>query len=259
MIIDEKNLLALKSIIKTAGQLVLKIYNQEDFKIKIKSDNSPLTEADEASHKYICTELKKKFPSIPILSEESSTILDSKTNLFWCIDPIDGTKEFINRNGEFTINIGLIEDKKPIAGLILAPVSNELYYAQSNYGAFFEKNKKIKRLSVKKFDKKNIVFAISRSHLNEDTKIFLDNYANKKFMSIGSSLKLCLVASGVVDCYPRFGPTSFWDIAAGHIIIKESGGNVINLNHEELEYDLQQGTLNSNFLAINKFPALVND
>ena len=253
----------LKKIIFQAGSKVLDIYHSKDFEIKTKTDNSPLTKADVISHKFICESLMKNYPTIPILSEESCdsfSILNSNS-LFWCIDPIDGTKEFINRNDEFTINIALISNKKPILGLIYAPALDQLYYALEGHGSFYETKNLSKKIMAKKADKHNLVVAVSRSHLSAKTLNFLDSFKSKTTRRIGSSLKLCGVAMGEVDCYPRFGPTSIWDIAAGHIIVNEAGGYVLDKSLNEIEYDFTKGFINSDFLAVNHFfyEELLND
>jgi 3'(2'), 5'-bisphosphate nucleotidase len=263
MINTEECLLFLKEIILQAGLRILEIYQNKDFQIKIKNDNSPLTRADLISHEIICRELSKKYPSIPILSEESceSFSILNPNSLFWCIDPIDGTKEFIKRNDEFTINIALISNKKPILGLIYAPALDQLYYASKGKGSFYETKNLSKKIMAKKAHKHNLVVAVSRSHISDKTQNFLDSLPSKTIKNIGSSLKLCIVAKGDVDCYPRFGPTSFWDISAGHIIVNEAGGYVIDKNFNEIEYDFTKGFLNSDFFAINHFfyDELLND
>jgi len=255
MINTEECLLFLKEIIVQAGLSVLEIYHSKDFEIKTKNDQSPLTKADLVSHDIIFGALSKNYPKIPILSEEncdSFSILNSNS-LFWCIDPIDGTKEFIKRNDEFTINIALISNKKPILGLIYAPALDQLYYASKGEGSFYEIKNLSKKIMAKKADKHNLVFTVSRSHLSAKTLNFLDSFKSKTTKRIGSSLKLCGVAMGKVDCYPRFGPTSIWDIAAGHIIVNEAGGYVLDKSLNEIEYDFTKGFLNSDFFAINHF------
>ena len=263
MINTKECLTTLKKIIIQAGSNVLDIYHSKDFVIKKKKDNSPLTKADVISHKIICESLMKNYPHIPILSEEScdSFLILNPDSLFWCIDPIDGTKEFIKKNNEFTINIALISKKKPILGIIYAPALDQLYYALKGHGSFYETKNLLKKIMAKKADKHNLVFAVSRSHISEQTLNFLDLFETNSIKNIGSSLKLCGVAKGDVDCYPRFGPTSFWDIAAGHIIVKESGGYVLDKNFNEIEYDVTKGYLNSDFFAVNSFfyEELTND
>jgi len=263
MINTEECLLFLKGIILQAGLRVLEIYQNKDFQIKIKNDNSPLTRADLISHEIICRELSKNYPTIPILSEESceSFSILNPNSLFWCIDPIDGTKEFIKRNDEFTINIALISNKKPILGVIYTPALDQLYYAIKGKGSYYETKNLSKKIMAKKADKHNLVFAVSRSHISDKTLNFLDSFKSKTTKRIGSSLKLCVVAMGEVDCYPRFGPTSLWDIAAGHIILNEAGGYVLDKSLNEIEYDFTKGFINCDFFAVNHFfyEELLND
>ncbi|HEB7546063.1 3'(2'),5'-bisphosphate nucleotidase CysQ [Campylobacter coli] len=204
-----------------AGKSVLKIYNQ-DFKISYKDDNSPLSEADLISNEIICKELAKF--SLPILSEENKTLpYEQRKNweYFWCVDPIDGTKEFINKNGEFTINIALVCKDTPVLGVVYAPALELLYSAKKGEGAF----KNGVKLPLQRNDDFFKIVA-SKSHLNEQTKDFIDSIQTtkqKEFVSMGSSLKLCLVASNEADIYPRLAPTMEWDTAAADAIVREVG------------------------------------
>ncbi|ECP5281109.1 3'(2'),5'-bisphosphate nucleotidase CysQ [Campylobacter lari] len=215
------NLKDITSIAIKAGVNVLEIYNQ-DFKFFYKDDNSPLSEADIISNEIICKELAKF--NIPILSEENKTIpYEQRKNweYFWCIDPIDGTKEFINKNGEFTINIALIYKDTPVLGVVYAPVLDLLYSTKKGEGAF----KNDIKLPLQRNDDFLKIVA-SKSHLNEQTKDFIDSIQTtkqKEFISIGSSLKLCLVASNEADIYPRLAPTMEWDVAAADAIVREVG------------------------------------
>ncbi len=223
-----------------AGKEILKIYNT-DFSFEIKSDNSPLTLADKNANKIICSILEKT--NIPILSEEGKNIDFSERMLWenlWIVDPLDGTKEFIKKNGEFTVNIALVNNNIPIMGVIFVPVSNELYFAEKNIGSF-----KTIINNVDSFDVDDIIksafklpttntaiysIVASRSHLNDETKLFIENKENEKkiieTISKGSSLKFCLIAEGKADIYPRFGPTMEWDTAAGQAIAMYSGAKV---------------------------------
>lgn len=224
-----------------AGKEILKIYHSGDFNIEIKEDNSPLTKADSASHEVIMTYLKNT--AIPVLSEEGKEILyEERKNWkqLWIVDPIDGTKEFIKRNGEFTVNIALIENQKPILGVIFVPVTGELYFSTKEKGAYKVKvdlsdynidqliNLALK-LPIKKENKTYTVVA-SRSHLSRETEDYIkdmrDMYGKVKLISKGSSLKLCLVAEGIANCYPRFAPTMEWDTAAGQAICEHAGYEV---------------------------------
>ena len=212
------------AIAKSAGEEVLKIYNK-NFEVEYKDDKSPLTEADKASHNIIIENLKKY--NLPILSEEGKNIPYEKRKdweLFWMIDPLDGTKEFIKKNGEFTINIALIYKNKPIFGVVYAPVLDWIYFNDNENAYKIENNKTIK-LPIKRDDNKFVIVA-SRSHLNEETKEFIDSIKTdkqKEFTSIGSSLKLCLVAEGKADIYPRLAPTMEWDTAAADAVVRKAG------------------------------------
>lgn len=237
------------NIIYKAGNVVMLEYqNQSGYELK--DDNSPITKADLKSHRIIVENLMKVFPNFPILSEESckSFLLKNPDDAFWCIDPIDGTKEFIDKNGEFTINIALILKKKPVLGLVLLPASNTLYYAIKSKGSFKIKNNKKKMIFTKKNIKKPI-FAVSRSHINIKTKQYLEKFESYSIKKVGSSVKLCLVAEGEIDCYPRLGPTSIWDIAAGHCILNEAGGKIFDEKNNLLKYDVSNSYLNNNFVA----------
>lgn len=226
-----------------AGDLILNVYNSDDFNIKLKSDNSPLTDADILSNNKICSILGDT--NIPILSEEEKEIsyeLRKKWKLLWVIDPIDGTKEFIKRNDEFTINIALVKNKKPIIGVIYAPALNILYFSSSEIGSYkalnpkrkislnalIENSKKLPLLT----NKNQYKVVISRSHMSVDTKKYIEKitkiHKNVVFTSIGSSLKICLVAEGSANCYPRLAPTMEWDTAAGQAICENIGISIID-------------------------------
>ena len=247
-----------------AGEAILEIYDKEDFGIELKSDNTPLTRADLASHAIIMNELKDS--SIPVLSEEGRSIpYEERKNWskLWIVDPIDGTKEFIKRNGEFTVNIALIEDNIPILGVIYVPVTGELFFASSNTGT--KKTNAVDPkstvqsvftnsidLPLKKLNQEYTVVA-SRSHMNSETESYIAalnlKHGKVNTISKGSSLKLCLVAEGAADCYPRFAPTMEWDIAAGHAICKYAGFNVIDQKTmKEMVYNREE-LLNNWFIV----------
>jgi len=239
----------IKEIALYAGEEVLKIYNQK-FDIEYKKDNSPLTKADLKANQIICDKLKNLFPNIPILSEENKQIeYDIRKNweYYWCIDPIDGTKEFIKKNGEFTINIALIYKHFPVLGVVYAPVIDTIYYAKKGAGAF----KNSLKLPLIK-DRKKFIIVASKSHLTDKTKFYIENIKTKKekeLISIGSSLKICLVAEGKADIYPRLAPTSEWDTAAAHAIAIESGKNIFEYKtNKVLQYN-KQNLLNPYFIV----------
>jgi len=237
-----------KSIAEEAGRAILQIYQQDDVGIQTKRDQSPLTQADLASHHIIIEALKTLTPEIPILSEEGE-ILDEKVDTFWCVDPLDGTKEFIKKNDEFTVNIALIKEHQPVLGVIHVPVTNETFMALQGEGAFKIHNNQTQRLT-KQSDENHSppIFAVSRSHLNEKTKAFIDRH-QATTIPAGSSLKLTLLAEGKADAYPRFGTTSLWDMAAGHAILKETGGEIYNLDQQTLVYNINQ-ILNPDLIAV---------
>lgn len=226
-----------------AAKEILKIYHSDDFEVQLKSDDSPLTRADLVSHQVIESYLKPT--NIPILSEEGKDIsYDERKDWdqLWIVDPIDGTKEFIKRNGEFTVNIALIENQRPILGVVYAPVLNELYFSSNKLGGFkvsvdltnFDVNNLIDssvKLPLSREDK-TFTIIVSRSHLSDETVDFIEEIKKEKgdvrLISKGSSLKLCLVADGSADCYPRFAPTMEWDTAAGQAICEHAGFRVID-------------------------------
>ena len=239
---------AVKIIGEGAGQAILEIYQQEDVQVQTKSDHSPLTQADLASHNIINQALKKLTPEIPILSEEGEK-LESDIKTFWCVDPLDGTKEFIKRNGEFTVNIALIVDHLPVLGVVHIPVANETFLAMKGDGAKKIKDHQIHNLSIQSDKTRQPpIFAVSRSHLNEKTKAFIDLH-QARTVQAGSSLKLTLLAEGKADAYPRFGPTSLWDMAAGHAILKETGGEIFTLDYQPLVYNVNK-ILNPDLVAV---------
>ena len=239
---------AVKKIAEEAGQAILDIYQQEDIEFQIKSDQSPLTQADETSHQIIVEALNKLTPEIPILSEEGEQ-LEGDIKTFWCVDPLDGTKEFIKKNGEFTVNIALIENHQPVLGVIHIPVANETFMALQGEGAFKIQNNQTKAL-IKQTGESHSpsIFVVSRSHLNEKTKTFIQFHLAKT-ISAGSSLKLTMLAEGKADAYPRFGPTSLWDMAAGHAILKEIGGEIYTSDQQPLVYNVKE-IINPDLVAV---------
>jgi 3'(2'), 5'-bisphosphate nucleotidase len=240
-------------ISRLAGNKILEIYDT-DFSVEKKEDNSPLTAADMAAHNTICDALKRLTPDTPILSEESSHINFEERqgwNQYWLVDPLDGTREFIKRNGEFSVNIALIENHKSILGVIYIPVTGVCYSASLNNGAYKnEPNSKSVRINAKKTDKDNITVAGSRSHGNAQQRSFIENLNDPELLAIGSSLKFCLVAEGLADIYPRFGPTSEWDSGAAQCIVEESGAVVVDTNFKTLKYNTKESLLNPSFLVI---------
>jgi 3'(2'), 5'-bisphosphate nucleotidase len=223
-LLDNINLKKIEDIAYLASKDVLRIY-EEDFEVEYKEDDSPLTKADTRANEVICENLIRLYPDIPILSEESLHVEYEKRKdweYFWCIDPIDGTKEFVEKNGQFTINIALIHIDTPVLGVVYAPVIKKMYSAKKGSGAFLNSHP----LHVEKNSDDFLVVA-SKSNLNTKTQDFIDelktSYPNLKTDSRGSSLKLCMVADGSAQIYPRMAPTSEWDTAAADAIVRETG------------------------------------
>ncbi len=234
-----------------ASEEILKVYNSDDFEIEDKDDQSPLTRADQAAHKVITSLLKKT--GIPILSEEGTLIPYSqrkKWETFWMIDPLDGTKEFIKKNGEFTVNIALIHHHQPIIGVVQTPVTYDLYYAIKASGA--QKNGKSIQCASFDLHQSGIKVVASRSHLNPETQSFLDTLINPKIIIKGSSLKLMIVAEGEAHLYPRFAPTMEWDTAAAQIIVEEAGGKVLIQNSKTQVLYNKENLMNPYFLVQGK-------
>ncbi|MDO5977863.1 3'(2'),5'-bisphosphate nucleotidase CysQ [Flavivirga spongiicola] len=264
-----KNLLdlAIEAAVK-AGETIEEIYKHDNFELEIKQDNSPLTKADTAANTIINTFLKTT--PIPIISEENKeTDYEERKHWkkCWIVDPLDGTKEFLKKNGEFTVNIALIEHGKPILGVIFSPISKELYYAnvldKKAYKIIVDENYKYSdnlfdeahRIIPKKTNDSLIKVVGSRSHMNDDTKVFMKelsaNYPSIEIIPKGSSLKFCLIAEGKADIYPRFAPTMEWDTAAGQAICEAVGIHVISKStFEDLSYN-KSNLLNSHFVVSN--------
>jgi 3'(2'), 5'-bisphosphate nucleotidase len=239
---------AIEASIK-AGEVIMDVYNSGDYEVEFKSDSSPLTLADRKSQDVINSYLKDT--GIPVLSEEGKQLPYSERKEWewlWVVDPLDGTKEFIKRNGEFTVNIALVKRKETIAGVIFVPTKNDLYFSdgESSYYAKVVHGKvgRFEKLPLEQNKQTNkLIIVASRSHLNEETKLFIEEVKknSKKdvdTVSAGSSLKFCLIATGYADLYPRYAPTMEWDTAAGHAIVKTAGFNVYNIDtNKELEYN----------------------
>lgn len=237
-----------------AGKEIIDVYHSDNFEIQIKSDDSPLTLADQRAHQAIVTVLNKL--DVPVLSEEGEKLAfeeRKKWEFCWIVDPLDGTKEFIKRNDEFTVNIALIENGKAIMGIIYVPVYKQLYFSDKELGAFRMDNieewtgdlkqliEESKSLPLAQ-NREGIRVVGSRSHMNQETKDFVEKlrkeYDEVELISKGSSLKLCMIAEGEADVYPRYAPTMEWDIAAGHAIVSASGGKVVHLNSgEDISYN----------------------
>lgn len=225
-----------------AGEAIMVVYRSGDAGVTSKADDSPLTLADMASHRTIVAGLKKLTPDIPVLSEEAADIPYAERRLwsrYWLVDPLDGTKEFIKRNGEFTVNIALIENGAPVMGVVYAPVLEACYYAARGAGAFVQRgNSAAQAIKVESHTPgKTIKVVASRSHSDARTAALLDRLGDHESISMGSSLKFCLVAEGAAHVYPRLGPTMEWDTAAAHAVVNEAGGSVCDSAGQELDYN----------------------
>ena len=243
-----------KEITIEAGKKIMEIYNSPDFEIEIKSDNSPITRADKAANDYIVQKVKEKYPDFGLLSEESK---DTKERLHkeyvWVIDPLDGTKEFIKRNGEFTVNVGLVKNGKPVVGVVLIPVKNEIYYAVEGGGAFYESlnGENLKISASHKSEYNEMVMVKSRSHASEKLMKLIDKYKFKDVKDSGSSIKICLIAHGLADIYFRFGNTNEWDICAAHCVLSEAGGKMTDCLGNTLIYNKVDPLNRNGFIASN--------
>lgn len=238
---------------RTAGEKILSIYHRE-FGVTQKDNNTPLTEADMAAHRYIVDFLQQLTPEIPILSEESSDIpwqQRQQWQRYWLVDPLDGTKEFIKRNGEFTVNIALIDQHRPILGVVYAPDKQCLYYAAEGIGAFQQQNNQaVQPITVSPHQSHQAWQVVaSRSHPSPALSELLDHLEQYELLSMGSSLKLCLVANGQANLYPRLGLTSEWDTAAAQCVVEQAGGLVVTLEGQALSYNQKDSLLNPYFIV----------
>lgn len=235
-----------------AGRCILEIYDC-GFKVEHKDDQTPLTEADMAAHEIIESGLRDVDPSIPILSEESADIPFSERQQwrrYWLVDPLDGTREFIKRNGEFCVNIALIQDHEPVLGVIYAPVLGVTYSACRGQGAFKRDamNAPV-RIDTRRRSEGPVLVAGSRSHRGDSLRRFLANLGPYELIPMGSAIKSCLVAEGKADVYARLGPTSEWDTAAAQIIVEEAGGRITDTRMRPLRYNTKESLLNPHFFA----------
>jgi 3'(2'), 5'-bisphosphate nucleotidase len=234
-----------------AGNAIMEVYNGPAFQVTHKEDKSPLTAADLASHHTIVEGLQHLTPQWPVLSEESeSTPYETRREwpIFWLVDPLDGTKEFLKRNGEFTVNIALVENGISILGVVYAPASGKMYFAARGVGAFKQENGKTAPIRVQRGPGVATRVIVSRSHGTDETELYTQQYGECEFVPMGSSLKFCLVAEGVADVYPRSGPTMEWDTAAAHCILEQAGGSVSAADGTRLVYN-KTSLLNPGFLA----------
>ena len=257
---NKSDVLAVEPVIalaKAAGEVILDVYEKE-YEIIQKADGSPVTTADHRAHHVIVEGLKNLTPDIPIVSEESDD-LDDLTRLesdrVWLVDPLDGTKEFISRNGEFTVNIGLSENGRPVLGVVYCPYLDVCYFAAEGQGAWRQKGGGTpEKMSVTTYDPKSPRMVASRSHSGKPVDLFRERLAEwsgsqPQIVSMGSALKVCVLAQGDADVYPRLAPTSEWDTCASHCVLDEAGGQLLDCNGLVLRYN-KENILNPWFVAI---------
>lgn len=243
-----------RTLAAEASEQILEIYGTA-FNVTAKDDNSPLTAADLAAHRVIVAGLERLTPTIPILSEESSAIAFAERlgwQRYWLVDPLDGTKEFVQRNGQFTVNIALIVDHEPVLGVVQAPVPGVCYFAVRGHGAFREEpGQAAQPIRVKPLRLGGPVRVVgSKSHGGPELQSFAAGLGAYELVTIGSSLKFCRVAEGSADVYPRFGPTSEWDTAAAQAIVEAAGGQVVSMaTGQPLRYNLEESLVNPYFLV----------
>ena len=239
-------------LVYRAGAAILEIYAQ-DFEVEIKDDRSPLTAADRAAHDILDAGLSALAQGWPVLSEESSVIpweQRRQWRRYWLVDPLDGTREFVKRNGEFTVNVALIEDGVPRFGVVHAPVGGELWWGGGGLGAFRRVDRDDLAIASTRPAAAPLRVAASRSHLDASTLALLTRLGEHERLGVGSSLKFCWLAEGRADVYPRFGPTSEWDTAAGQCVLEGAGGCVIDVHGAALRCNQGESLINTDFLAL---------
>ena len=235
-----------------AGQAILEVY-ATDFDVQSKGDESPLTQADLASHRCITAGLRQLTPDMPIISEEEGLPafeVRGQWQRYWLIDPLDGTKEFVNRNGEFTVNIALIDANRPVFGVVHVPVQNRTYLGCEGHGAELRDGETITPIRVAAGSGEPLRVVGSRSHRGSSLDRFLENVGEADMLPMGSSLKFCVVAEGRADVYPRLGPTSEWDTAAAQAVVEQAGGQVLELDGKPLSYNKKEDILNPWFVVV---------
>ncbi len=240
------------AIAAEAGRAIMEIYDGE-FAVELKDDRTPLTAADRAAHTIILAGLRRLAHVLPVLSEESAVSERAERHRwqrFWLVDPLDGTREFIKRNGEFTVNIALIDGHRPVAGVVTAPAIGRAYYGAEGLGAFRQIGAETRQISVRRPAASPLRVVGSRSHGTPELDDFLATLGPYELKPMGSSLKICLVAEGEADLYPRLGPTSEWDTAAAEAVLLAAGGSMIDLKGQPLTYNAREGMLNPHFLAM---------
>ena len=243
---------AVRNLASMAGEKILEVY-QTEFTVETKDDLTPVTQADLAANEIILAGLKLLTPDIPVISEEGSVpsfAERSQWRRYWLVDPLDGTREFIQKNGEFTVNIALIENQQPILGVVYAPVLQLMYYALKGEGSYkTSAHNKAEKIHVQKHCSNPVRVAGSQSFTSNDFISFVRNLPACSVINLGSALKSCLVAEGGADIYPRFGLTSEWDTAASQCILEEAGGHLVDLKLQPLRYNTKDSLLNPHFFA----------
>ena len=240
-------------IVDQAGAAIMKIYDG-GFTVQHKEDDSPLTLADLESQRVILEGLKRITPNVPVLSEESAAAPWAERQTWrelWVVDPLDGTREFVKRNGEFTVNIALVVDHEPVLGVVSAPAQGLVFWGAQGVGAFTE-HRGGKRTPIHTTAPQRPLRVIgSRSHASKETAAYLEKVAEHVLTGVGSSLKFCLLAEGKADLYPRFGPTSEWDTAAGQAVLQAAGGRVTRSDGHPMRYNCRESILNGDFIAFS--------
>ncbi|SFJ60434.1 3'(2'),5'-bisphosphate nucleotidase CysQ [Celeribacter neptunius] len=240
----DKLIPVMRSLAIEAGEKILEIYNADDFEVKTKSDDSPVTEADEAADALISAGLKAAFPDVTLITEEQAASHALKADTFLIVDPLDGTKEFVKRRGDFTVNIAYVDKGVPVRGVVYAPARDRLFITDASGQSYEEigpfkadAQGEMKKISVSTPDNEALMIVASKSHRDQATEDYLAKYKAKDSKSAGSSLKFCLVATGEADLYPRVGRTMEWDTAAGHAVLMGAGGDVVRFDdHSPLTY-----------------------
>jgi 3'(2'), 5'-bisphosphate nucleotidase len=242
---------SLLPIVARAGDAIMRIY-EGGFTVQQKDDDSPLTAADLESQRIILDGLTRLTPDIPILSEESAAAPWAQRRTWtelWVVDPLDGTREFVKRNGEFTVNVALVTNHEPVLGVVTAPAQGLVFWGASGVGAFTEHRGAARTAIHTSSPQRPLRVVGSRSHLSPQTAEYLDRVAEHSLTGVGSSLKFCLLAEGKADLYPRFGPTSEWDTAAGQALLEAAGGHVTRLDGHRLRYNCRESVINGDFVA----------
>lgn len=237
-----------------AGQAIMQVYESEDFGIEAKADDSPLTQADKAANRIIVDMLRSEFPDHAILSEEEKDDLSRLDNdLCFVVDPLDGTKEFIKRNGQFTVNIALSYKHRIVMGVIYVPVTKEMYYAAQDHGSFMEVDGRVSEIhvSAERKDKSQLNMVMSNSHGAAEMDALIEKYGITKYVKVGSSLKGCMIAKGAADVYYRYGPTMEWDTAAMQCIVEEAGGLLRQMDDSEMTYNREDSLNAKGFYILN--------